>query len=326
MDNKGINGRGLSLLWGQSKETFATKEELQNLSESVSDNTLVVTFEKIGEEDSNGNTPMRCTHTFEQIKEAYKSGKCIIAQYDTVNYTLSRIIDFTDGMMSMQFVEFFCWGGIDNYTILLNNGGPCTKSSSAFVRQSAVRQSVIENDVNPISSGAVYEALQNLPTGDSIEPDATPTKDSTNTVTSGGVYNAIEEAKEELQEAINNIPSGGGGEGGSAVQEIVYMDCSVSLMPIGLSTSTTYDDIASWVDSGKYVVGKASYAMVAAEINTAYLPLSALNKETREAIFKGLIAMPNQNTGVVMTLDMTAIIRPVGAPELTAKVVSVTSL
>lgn len=35
MNNKGINGSGLAVLWGKSKETFATKKELQDAVKDI---------------------------------------------------------------------------------------------------------------------------------------------------------------------------------------------------------------------------------------------------------------------------------------------------
>ena len=132
-------------------------------------------------------------------------------------------------------------------------------------------------------------------------------------VSSGAVYTAVNNAKTELKALISS--------------EIEYMTCYVDLSSISLTTSVKYSDIESWVDAGKYVVGKASYAMKSYFINDAFLPLSALNRETGEAIFKGLVSLILTGTTTEAVVDMTATVYESGKPpKLVAKVVTATPI
>lgn len=76
-----------------------------------------------------------------------------------------------------------------------------------------------------------------LPSGNEIELDTKPTQDSGKAVTSGGVYSAIEDAKDELRKAIDNIePSGG-----TTTTEKVY-DKFVVVCIAGQSNAVGYDE------------------------------------------------------------------------------------
>ena len=72
-----------------------------------------------------------------------------------------------------------------------------------YVSGVAVDTTVTQNSDAVVTSGAVYTALQNIPSGGggggSITIDSVPTENSQNAVSSGGVYDALQ-----------NLPSGGG--------------------------------------------------------------------------------------------------------------------
>lgn len=76
-----------------------------------------------------------------------------------------------------------------------------------------------------------------LPSGNEMELDTKPTQDSGKAVTSGGVYSAIEDAKDELRKAIDDIePSGG-----TTTTEKVY-DKFVVVCIAGQSNAVGYDE------------------------------------------------------------------------------------
>lgn len=340
MANKFLDDVGLAHLWEKSKETFATKEELQNISVNGADNVLLV-------EAHEDNT---LSHTYDEIGEAIFSGKIIAINYFGVHLYYSHI-DITQDDVPLVFC-------IDAVTAYNTEHELATESISMYllVKQdntysavygenlykTDVANEVAKDNVNPVSSGAVYEALQNISlessgalvvtgrfdedftkisnlsatydemksvissggsvilkafslyednaelsyifqvceicdadvygeaiifdtfidiyrvqgsiskgeteiTLEATEPDTTPTENSTNLITSGGVYNAIEEAKEELQEAINNIPSGGGED------EVVWVNCIFDFTTMQvIHISHTYEELAPLI--GKKVI------------------------------------------------------------------------
>lgn len=76
-----------------------------------------------------------------------------------------------------------------------------------YVSGVAVDTTVTQNSDAVVTSGAVYDALQNLPSGggggSSITIDSVPTENSTNAVSSGGVYTALQNLPSDIPDVFN---------------------------------------------------------------------------------------------------------------------------
>lgn len=94
-----------------------------------------------------------------------------------------------------------------------------------------------QNSSNPVKSGGVYAALQNV----SVQTDAVPTQGSTKAVQSGGVYTALQGKQNTLtfdsmptQNSSNPVTSGGvyaALQGGGAIPQILTVGASGSSLP-----------------------------------------------------------------------------------------------
>lgn len=120
--------------------------------------------------------------------------------------------------------------------------------------------------------------------------------EGTKNIKTNGVHNVA-----QYNEVNVDVPS----EGGNDVQEIFYADFSIDLSTFTLTgTSTSYQEIVSQIESGKYVVARGQYALISSPINIGYFPLSAYIPEQDLLIFSGLVQSYFNNQVVVLSLTL----------------------
>ena len=112
---------------------------------------------------------------------------------------------------------------------------------------------------------------------------------------------AEEQVIDNLPNTIRSIPQ----EGGNDVQETFYADFNLNLANFTITgASTTYQEIVSQIEAGKYIVGRGIYALVSSPINTGYFPLSAYVPEQDLLVFSGLVQSSFNNQLIVLSITL----------------------
>lgn len=99
---------------------------------------------------------------------------------------------------------------------------------------------------NPVTSGGIYNALQNV----GVQTDAVPTEGSTKAVQSGGVYSALQGKQDTLNSTSYTLTNASGISGDANSKAYVYGDvCTLKMKRVqGISSSAwTSDDFSSGV-------------------------------------------------------------------------------
>lgn len=115
----------------------------------------------------------------------------------------------------------------------------------------------------------------------------------------------------EVQNSANmastarTVPQNGGG--GAAVEEIFYVDGTFDAQTLTFLTDVTYEEISAAVQSGKFVIGRADNVMSGITIALFYLPMSALDTNSKIAVFDGTIQAQGSNLGLPHGLVLLAV-------------------
>ncbi|MBO5854372.1 MAG: hypothetical protein J6Q61_06515 [Bacteroidales bacterium] len=111
----------------------------------------------------------------------------------------------------------------------------------------------------------------------------------------------------------------------AAVQEIAYVDCEFDFANFSVaSVGATYDEITAMIEAGKYVVFRATYALISSPVNTMFLPISLHVKEQNLLLITGMTqARINDN---LVLLHIACEYFSDGEIETNVRVVSVTDI
>ena len=117
-------------------------------------------------------------------------------------------------------------------------------------------------------------------------------------------YTAHNAAGEQI---VGRMTSGGGG--GTAVQEIFYVDGTFDMSTLTFTTNVTYEEIAAAVDAGKYIVAKADALMGTIIVNGIYLQISTVSPTYADGIatFEGMMQVNGSDLGLSSGLLMLAV-------------------
>ena len=129
-------------------------------------------------------------------------------------------------------------------TLTLQNGQTITFSVAGLVAglqtQLTFDSTPVQNSTNPVTSGGVYTALAGKQ--NTLTFDAAPTQNSTNPVTSGGVYNALQNvtpSSVDLSTATGTLPASHGGTGKTTLAEAG--SAIINALSVGESTPSDND-------------------------------------------------------------------------------------
>ena len=146
-----------------------------NLSGNISDYDLIVI--DVGASNSNKNSNIYLSSSVLETNNSSAEGRIITTRYHEsyVNWAYSS----------------------DNSIIINSNGGNCVIYKitgikfGRYVSGVAVDTTVTSGSSNVVTSGAVYDALQNAGGGSSVTVDSTITQGGTNPVEGGAIYTAL---------------------------------------------------------------------------------------------------------------------------------------
>lgn len=115
------------------------------------------------------------------------------------------------------------------------------------------------------------------------------------------------------------------GQGGSEpVQENFYVDFGINLSNYTVTTETTYAEVETQVQAGKYVIGRGTYAIVSSPINIGFIPLSAYVPEQGLLMFSGFIQ--SNVGGTLVLISLTVHLWSTNKCDMKARVVSTTDI
>ena len=138
------------------------------------------------------------------------------------------------------------------------------------------------------------------------------------------VFATKEYVDDELAK-VDTSGGSGGSAGGSAVEEIFYVDAVFDFSTFTIvSIEKTYAEIVTMLEAGKYIVMRASYALVAAPVNVGYFPLVANVVEDNFLMFTSMVNVAINGQAVL--LHLTAFMFANGSSNTKVQVVSVTDL
>ena len=130
---------------------------------------------------------------------------------------------------------------------------------------------------------------------------------------------------QELNEILEMAKSLPVADNGESTEEVVYVDALFDFSTFSVvSIDKTYAEIVALIEAGKYIVARATYALVAAPVNVAYFPLSANAVEQNNLLFSGMIntALNGQN----VLLSVSVFMFTDNSTNVRARVVSTTDL
>ena len=174
----------------------------------------------------------------------------------------------------------------------------------------------INGSTNPVTSGGIYNALQSA----SIATDAVPTEGSTKAVQSGGVYTALQGKQNALTPVSSTLTNVSGASGDAGSKIYIWGDvCTAKLKRITNISSSAWTSASITSGVNLYTVSG----------NPFNLGVSSLNSQLGQSYKSnsiGTVVVRGYNTGVATTLLGNLVVYYDGASTYIALLVGSSSI